>query len=392
MVTNSLSRRTARRPVAAFALAALAAATPAAAQGAPWRTSYFPYPIGNPTDGAMLVARFQRAKDAPYFIKRGDESEERINPLPYAGVFAAEAGIGTLGSRFVRLELRAPGLVEGWRFHGFTTLERTGRLGYYGEGAGFRAEPDARAEPAASDFFRVHRSRFVAQGEVTRNLIGPLRLALAVRLDRTRFTELEDSTLFREDFGGSIPGRTDLVFRPALVVDTRDREFVPSNGVLIETGAGYGTAGSYGMAYAHARGYFSPRQGTVLAGRVLYRTLGHDAPLAARRYVLGWEREIAPSGPFGHRSFPLGAIAASRLWLASAEIRHDILNAGDFGAVTALGFVDWAAAREPGQTRGTGFGGGAGVALRILRSAILTINFAGGPNGFNFSMGNGWSF
>ncbi len=33
-----------------------------------------------------------------------------------------------------------------------------------------------------------------------------------------------------------------------------------------------------------------------------------------------------------------------------------------------------------------------GVALRILRSTIFTFNFAGGPDGFNFSVGNGWMF
>jgi hypothetical protein len=37
-------------------------------------------------------------------------------------------------------------------------------------------------------------------------------------------------------------------------------------------------------------------------------------------------------------------------------------------------------------------GGGGGVALRILRSTIFTFNFAGGPDGFNFSVGNGWMF
>jgi hypothetical protein len=37
-------------------------------------------------------------------------------------------------------------------------------------------------------------------------------------------------------------------------------------------------------------------------------------------------------------------------------------------------------------------GGGGGVGLRILRSTIFTFNFAGGPDGFNFSLSNGWMF
>jgi hypothetical protein len=37
-------------------------------------------------------------------------------------------------------------------------------------------------------------------------------------------------------------------------------------------------------------------------------------------------------------------------------------------------------------------GGGGGIGLRILRSTIFTFNFAGGPDGFNYSVGSGWMF
>jgi hypothetical protein len=37
-------------------------------------------------------------------------------------------------------------------------------------------------------------------------------------------------------------------------------------------------------------------------------------------------------------------------------------------------------------------GGGGGVGIRILRSTIFTINLAGGPDGFNSSLGSGWMF
>jgi hypothetical protein len=357
----------------------------------PWRTSYFPYPIGNPTDGAMLIARIQRVKDAPYFLPKSGERDV-VNPLSFSGAWSAEAGAGTLGSWVVRSDFRAPGLVPGWRFQASVAAERTGHLGFYDLGGGFVDLPDARAEGANDDFFRVHRRRFFAQAEATRQLTGRLRLALAARLDHTEFSPFSDSTLWLERFGRSSVSSTDLVIRPALVFDTRDREFVPANGALIEAGGFLGTAGSYGGAYAHARGYVSLRPGTVLAGRILFREMDSDAPLAPRLYVLGWEREMSTAGASGHRSFPLGAIASSRLVLGSVEVRHDLLNAGDFGAVTALGFVDYGFGRDPGFGRANAFGGGAGVALRVLRSAILTLNFAAGPNGFNFSMGNGWEF
>jgi hypothetical protein len=37
-------------------------------------------------------------------------------------------------------------------------------------------------------------------------------------------------------------------------------------------------------------------------------------------------------------------------------------------------------------------GGGGGVALRFMRLSTFTFNFAGGPDGFNFTAGTGWSF
>lgn len=378
-------------------------ATPVVAQE-PYRSSYFPYVIGNPADGAMLVARWQRTQNAPYFISQSDDRDV-INPVTFRGAFSIEAGIGTSGSRFGRVEFRGPAVVDGWRFRGYLAAERHARFGYYGFGGDYE-----RTETAAnpnSDEFRIRRVRYLAQGEVTRRIAGPLRFALGASFDHTDLLPLEPTnSRFRTDFGGAVE-RSNLLVRPALVLDTRDREFTPGNGVLLEVGGGLGTGGSrgtfgeagetqsYGLFYTHLRGYVSPRDGTVLAGRVLFRALDDEAPLSARFTIPGWERELATAGAEGHRSFPLGALAGSRFTLASLELRHDLLNAGDFGAVTLLGFADWAQSRDGRALtfdRTSQFGGGGGVAVRVLRSAILTANFAGGANGFNFSMGTGWTF
>ena len=151
----------------------------------------------------------------------------------------------------------------------------------------------------------------------------------------------------------------------------------------------------HGFAYAQVRGYVSLRDGTVLAGRGLVITREGRAPLSALSGVPGWEREFNLAGADGHRSFPAGALTGTDIALFSAEIRHDLLNVGDLGAVTVLGFVDYAGAEDPRSIlkgRTTQFGGGGGLAIRILRSAVLAMNFAGGPHGFNFSMGTGWAF
>jgi hypothetical protein len=78
------------------------------------------------------------------------------------------------------------------------------------------------------------------------------------------------------------------------------------------------------------------------------------------------------------------------------ELRHILLDIGDYGAVTLLGFVDGGRVFESEAfqltTKDWKFGAGGGMALRVLQSALLTFNFAGGPDGLVFSMGSGWGF
>ncbi|MBM4185880.1 MAG: hypothetical protein FJ206_01085 [Gemmatimonadetes bacterium] len=368
----------------------------------PWRSSYFPYLLGTPTDGLVGVIRWQRTQNAPYFLSQSDERDV-INPITFRGAFSAEAGAGTRGSRFVRLEMRAPGLVPGWRFQGALSAERQGRFAYSGVGSDLESIDRDRANVDAN---RLVRERFGLRLDVTRTIVGPVRIALGARIDRTSLIPRSDSSLFGDRFSAPVR-RTTLVVRPALVLDTRDREFTPSTGVLLEAGAGFGTGrddslgapdddgGVHGFGYLHFRGYLSPREGTVVAGRALIRRQSARAPLAARFGHFGWERETTFAGPDGHRSFPAGAVAASDVDLTSVEVRHDLLNAGDLGAVTLVGFADRVRIEDdfsvrPGST--TSFGGGGGIALRVLRSAILTTSFATGRHGFNFSMGTNWSF
>jgi outer membrane protein assembly factor BamA len=77
-------------------------------------------------------------------------------------------------------------------------------------------------------------------------------------------------------------------------------------------------------------------------------------------------------------------------------VRHDVLPFGDLGAVSVVAFLDAGRVFEQESFRLTTedmkVGAGGGIALRILRSTIFTFNFAGGPDGFKFSIGNGWMF
>ena len=382
------------------ALLLLLVSVPAVAQ-APWKSSYFPYVLGNPADGVMFVARWQRTQNAPYYISRSDAADV-VNPISFAGTVSIEAGISTLGSRFGRVEFRAPGLVNGWRFRGVLSAEHRAKFGYYGVGGDIE-QAESSVDPNGNGY-RARRNRYFVGAEATRTISGPFRFALATALDHTELDQLPGQTLFGAEYPGNYR-RTDFTVRPALVLDTRDREATPSKGVLLEAGVGFGTGrepastidtkGLYGFGYLHFRGYVSPREGTVLAVRALVRSMETAAPLSARYTVPGWERESGLAGWDGHRSFPEGALAGTDFDLATFEIRHDLLNVGDLGALTLVAFADYAHVadnRAQFRIETDQWGGGGGVAVRILRSAHLTANFAGGKHGFNFSMGTGWSF
>lgn len=385
------------------ALLAAGAGAGAASAQEPWRESYFPYFTGSPTDGLMAIARYQFTKAAPYFISQSDE-QDVINPLSYAGALSGEAGIGTRGSRFVSVVLRAPGLVPGWRFHGTLEGRRDGRFGSFGLGPARIAPVDPTRD--VDDYYRARRDRYVARAEVTRNLAGPLRLAFAGSIEHTRFSEISAPSRI----GPNPITNTDGILRATLVVDTRDAEFVPGNGVLLEGGVLVGTDGvdtniqdgieraPYQGAYLHLRGYVSPREGTVLAGRFAMRGLTSGAAFSAKYMLPGWERDITVMGGVeSHRGYIKGRFGGRGMLLGGLEIRHDLLNAGDFGAVSVLGFVDGGRVFDfvdnvtlTAKEWEMAYGGG--VALRILRSAVLTFNFAGGGDGFTFSTGTGWTF
>jgi len=379
--------------VAVLAAAALAIVRPTSAQE-PWKASYFPYVVGGPTDGLMGVFRHQWLKGTTYFVTKKN-GEEILNPLSFAGAFSLEGGVGTRGSRFAAATLRGPGLVDGWRFHAEVAARRDGRLGYYPDGDASAGEPEEVVN-------RVSRSRYLASGEVTRRVVGPIMVSVAGQLVRTEFGPSSDGSLMTPSVADAVSG-TDAIGRATLVVDTRDAEFVPGNGVLAEAGVYAGSDATsadnsgYLGSYLQVRGYLSVREGTVLAGRFGIRSLGADAPLSAQYQFPGWERDLTVLGGVeSHRGFVKGRYHGRGVILGGFEVRHDLLNAGDFGAITLLGFVDGGRVFRDQRARFTtkdwdvGYGGG--VALRILRSSLITFNFAGGPDGFTFGTGTGWSF
>ena len=382
----------------AGALAGLVLAAPLAAQE-PWRASYYPYPLKGPNDQLSLVLHYQVGQAADY-----------ADRVPFGRTFSVEAGINASGSRFLVTRFKAPRMADGWRLYGEAGAVRENRFGYFGLGNDTEEAEDTvldnnpwydRAQPEPG---------YTAGSMSPAGSRDPFSVAAGVSFTHSSYGALPGDSHFLNDFfpippcipeqpcerTGFDPGDDDFAGRIALVLDTRDNEFVPTKGVLVEGGLEYGSGGSgYSGVYGLVSGFATPYEGAVIAGRFLARSLQSEAPLDARYSLYAWERTVPLlGGPESHRSFVYGRYTGRQALAANIEYRQDILNFGDFGAITAIGFMDAGMVQENADLESNKLhvGGGGGLAIRILRSTVLQFNFAGGPDGFQFSMGTGWAF
>lgn len=355
------------------------------AERTPWRTSYFPYITGGTNDGPVLAFRVHHFQPAEYEA-----------PVTTNAAFTADAGITPRGGRQVTVRFRAPRLWKNWRLSSLAAAVREVRFGYFGLGNG-TVKDDNTVTPQQPFLYRVRRARYGGKVEVTRRLRGPLQAAVQANVEWTRFTTLPGPSLFKTDFGPELK-ESDVSGRVALVYDTRDNEYNTHKGLLLEAGAQVGSGGDgYTRLYTVLRGYLPLREGTVAAARLAASGIGGRPTLNARLYVPTWENQIPVlGGQYSHRSFDTGRFAGKHLILGNFEVRHDLLAFGDLGAITLLAFLDAGRVFEQESfkltTDGVKVGGGGGLGLRILRSSIFAFNFAGGPDGFNFSVGSGWMF
>ena len=378
------------RRLASVVLLGLLAATQLSAQeedsGLPWRTSYFPYLSGGTNDGPVLNFRVRYWQAAEY--------DDRVTAN---AALDAEAGITPRGGRHAFVRFRAPQIAEGWRFETMIAAAREVRFGYFGLGNDTEYNEDLVTE-AQPFLYRVRRTRYRGMAEVTRRLRGPLMVALMGDVERARFTSLPGPSLFAADFDPDELKQTDVSGRLALIYDSRDNEYNTHQGLLLEAGAQVGSGGDgYTRLYTLLRGYVMPREGTVVAARIGASGMGGTPGLDARYTIPGWERQVPVlGGEYSHRALDTGRLAGRHLLFGNLEVRHDLLSLGDLGAITLLAFTDAGRVFENESFRLTlddlKVGGGGGVAFRILRSSIFTFNFAGGPDGFNFSVGSGWMF
>jgi outer membrane protein assembly factor BamA len=351
----------------------------------PWRLSYFPYISGMANDGPVISARARYWQPAAY--------EARTT---YSAALDAAAGVSFRGTRYAAVRFRAPGLWKDWRVDGSLVAERLARWGYFGLGNDTEYDKDLVTE-ATPFLFRVRRIRYEGRGEVTRRIRGPLSAAFRADVANVKFTTLPGPSHFDSDFGGDLE-QDEVAGRLALVYDTRDTEFNTLRGLFAEAGVQVGDADeSYSRLYGVIAGYYPVREGTVVAARIVGSGMGGTPTLYARSNLPTWNDQVPVlGGEYSHRSFDTGRFVGDGVLFGNLEVRHDVLPFGDLGALSVLAFLDAGRVFEGESFRLTTddlhVGGGGGLALRILRSTIFVFNFAGGPDGFNFSLSNGWMF
>lgn len=351
----------------------------------PWRLSYFPYLTGLSNDGPLLAVRVRYWKPAAYEDLVTTKAALELN-----------AGIGFRGTRFAVATATVPRLGKGWRAHGLLAAVREARFGFYGLGNATVKDDALTVDNKL--YYRVQRTTYRLNAEITRQLIGPLHAALRGELVDAHYRAPDDqASLFGQTFGPENSNQ-DASARVALVFDTRDNEYNTQRGLLLEFGGQVAAGGgNYERLYGIARGWITPREGTTLAARVAGSEIYGDPTLDARFIIPGWERPVLVlGGNFSHRSLDLPRFAGEGVLFGNLELRQEVFGFGDLGALGLIGFVDAGRVFEGEEFRltfsGVKWGGGAGIVIRVLRSTIFTFTVGRGPDGTNIDLNSRWLF
>lgn len=350
---------------------------------APWQLSYYPYLTGGSNDGPMLAFRTRWFKPAEY--------EDRVTSV---ATVTLDAGIGAQGSRFLTLEAEVPRLAPGWRAEVLAGAIREARHGFYGIGNDTERDEDLITDEQPY-FYKMTRNRYLGTAEVTRTISGPFMVALLGGVERANFSTLPGESVFESTFGDEF-AETDVFGRLALLYDTRDNEYDPHVGMLLEAGVQAGSGGgNYTRVYATGRAYQQLTPRLLLAGRILGSHLAGDPPLNTMMFIPLWENPLSVYGGSGtNRGISGGRFIGPHHLFGNIEARYDLRSFGDFGALTLLGFVDAGRVFDDDEFTldGIHVGAGGGIAFRLLRSTIFTFTLARGSDELQFNIDSGWMF
>ena len=353
-----------------------------------WRDSYYPIISYSGNDGVTLGFRYiwtQRASfDAPYFFK---------------GALITDVNASASGSYGAGVRFKAPGLRHNWRFDLSASLARQTRYAFYGLGEHTTYHADS-VNSGQRYYYKVRRAQRQVKGEVSRRLVGRWWLTGMAQWKHTEFTDPPGPSIFTDAFASPLT-ETDLVGRVGLVYDSRDNDFDTHQGFLLDAGMIHGTGDGdgYDRWVMEARAWvpFGEWRSTWLSIRAVASAATGDLPLDARLYLPVWEGQVRVLGGSESQRGLLDQRYVGRdLLFGNVTLNHDLFNAGAFGAGGVSAFADVGRVFEDDKfsltTDGMKFGAGAGFYFRFLQTGVYTFNFAKGPDGFVFTLGNSWMF
>ncbi|HLS47488.1 MAG TPA: BamA/TamA family outer membrane protein [Gemmatimonadales bacterium] len=350
----------------------------------PWLLSYYPLIGGGLGGGPVLVARARYFQPSPY--------ESRST---YRADVTAEGGLGLHGSRRGMLRLRAPLLTPDMRLNIRLAARRNTRENFFGLGNNSVVESEV---PDDEEFrYRVEEIRYQAIGDITRRIAGPLLVSARGGVENIRYLALPGPTLFADTYGGELTG-TDAFIGGSLVLDTRNNEFDPTSGFVLESGANFGSGGDgYSRLFGMARGYRMFGAQTLLAARIGASQLYGDPPLSALYELPAWEDVLGMyGGGSTNRGLRSSRYLGTGVIFGNIELRRELFTSKNAASVSVLGFVDAGRVFQGQKVRLTTedirVGGGVGLALQILRSTNFIFDVAWGPDGMRFNVGSGWAF
>lgn len=327
-------------------------------------------------------------------------------PPAYRASFSINGQASTSGSREILLEARLPDLWRGWRLVGTFGAQRRARENYYGIGNQVTVD-EANVTDAQPHYYQSLNLRYLARGEIQRQVVGPLRILAGVHAERWRIDTLPGPGRLREDLVAATDpniarGTTEVSARAGVVLDLRDSEPTPRRGALLEalySVADTSVAGnlSYTRTTVSAAGYVPIGPQVVAAARVAGERMGGTPRLGSYYRIEASDRPYeGVGGPASHRGLEDHRLLGRHKLLANLDVRYDAYAVPTLVRATVVAFVDAGRVFEPEPfkltTEGLQVGGGLGLFLQFGRAGVLGTTGGVGPDGLVLQAHTRWTY
>lgn len=363
-----------------------------------WVQSFYPKLFYTADDGLTMGGFFGFIQPTRF--------DDFGGPTSYRAAVTANAQISTEGSRFLRLEFRAPDFVPGWRFLLRGEGRRWGHDNYYGIGMGATFEED-NVTDAQPNFYEARHDRHSMRAEVQRRIVGPLRVLAGVDLQHWVISPLEGPSVFANDLAANVDptmgmGTVEVVGRMGLVFDSRDSEVAPTSGAMLQAlaaGADADLAGdvSYSRLTLSAQGHVPATSDLTLSGRIAAQLMGGTPRFGSYYRLDGSEYQLhAMGGASTHRAIPDNRFLGRHALLGNVEARYNLYGYPTAYMLSLVAFLDAGRVFENEDfsltTDDLQVGGGMGLFAQLGLFAVLGVTAGLGPDGVVLNAHTRWPF